>query len=84
MALEDAFPFLSAQVPLIWQTRLCVPADKNGETPGTENHAALLMCYRTARGRLGLGNVHINNQFGPGVTYPRFRNELCLPSTLTP
>lgn len=69
-------------------TRLCAPADKNGEEPGAEAHTDHLMCYQAkpARGQakhqkvLGL---FVNNQFGPSQVDTVKENELCLPSTKT-
>ncbi|MCC6765147.1 MAG: PD40 domain-containing protein [Deltaproteobacteria bacterium] len=67
--------------------RLCVPVDKNGETPGAEQHPALLACYdsRVANDSLpfeGPHELYVANQFG-SVALDRLRPaELCVPSTL--
>ncbi|MCC6848671.1 MAG: PD40 domain-containing protein [Deltaproteobacteria bacterium] len=67
--------------------RLCVPVDKNGETPGAEQHAGVLACYdsRVANASLpfeGPRELFVANQFG-SVTLDRLRPaELCVPSTL--
>ena len=66
--------------------RLCVPVDKNGETPGVEQHATALACYdsRVANESLPFEGPHelfVANQFG-NVTLDRLRPaELCVPST---
>lgn len=67
--------------------RLCVPVDKNGETPGAGQHAAVLTCYdsRVASSSLPFVGPHqlfVANQFGD-VALNRLRPaELCVPSTL--
>jgi hypothetical protein len=65
--------------------RLCVPVDKNGETPGAAQHPAALTCYdsRVAPSSLPFVGPHqlfIANQFG-ATTLNRLRPaELCVPS----
>jgi len=61
-------------------TRLCLPANKNNETPGAETHGDRLLCYHLTGGVSGVGRVFVNNQFGSGIVYPRSRDELCVPS----
>ncbi len=67
--------------------RLCVPVDKNGETPGAEQHTAALTCYdaRVANDSLPFEGPHqlfVANQFGQ-VMLDRLRPaELCVPSTI--
>ena len=68
--------------------RLCVPVDKNGESPGAEQHPGELMCYEvrlaaTSRRFVGPRQFFIANEFGT-ATVERLRpTELCVPS-LTP
>ncbi len=65
--------------------RLCVPVDKNGETPGAAQHAGVLACYdsRVASASqpfIGPHHLFVANQFGE-VTLDRLRPaELCVPS----
>lgn len=65
--------------------RLCVPVDKNGETPGAGQHSAALTCYdsRVASSSLpfvGPHHLFVANQFG-ALTLDRLRPaELCVPS----
>jgi cysteine-rich repeat protein len=62
-------------------TRLCLPANQNDAAPGAERHGDRLLCYRLS-GREDVGRVFTNNQFGPGIFYPRGRDELCVPSVM--
>ncbi len=67
--------------------RLCVPVNKNGESPGAPQHASVLTCYdsRPASSSLPFVGPHqlfVANQFG-SATLDRLRpSELCVPSTL--
>jgi hypothetical protein len=90
-------PFVPRQVAVVDQfgqpkvldvkkpSRLCLPADKNGE--GVEEPATPLLCYlaRPARGepkhvsRL----LDVNNQLGPGQVKTVVEDELCVPSAVT-
>jgi hypothetical protein len=69
--------------------RLCVPVNKNGETPGAEQHPTVLTCYdsRVASSSLpflGPHHLFVANQFG-SVTLDRLRPaELCVPSVAPP
>lgn len=82
VTLDDEFG--SATVDVGRPTKLCAPTDKNGEDPGAENHLAHLLCYRISRPFTRVGRVFVNNQFGPGLLYPLYRDELCVPSLKNP
>jgi hypothetical protein len=69
-------------------TRLCTPADKNGESPGAADHPEHLLCYgvKPAKGQpkhVKVLNLHVNNQFGPERLDTINAEELCVPSTKT-
>ena len=69
-------------------TRLCAPADKNGESPGAADHPEHLLCYgvKPAKGQpkhVKVLNLHVNNQFGPERLDTINAEELCVPSTKT-
>jgi Tol biopolymer transport system component len=67
--------------------RLCVPVDKNGESPGAALHADALMCYdvrlaTSSRRFVGPRQLFIANELG-SATVERLRpTELCLPSSM--
>ncbi len=70
-------------------TTLCVPTDKNGESPGAESHPDLLLCYAIARahGAAAFAKrtpVYVANQLGPATLTVRTPAELCVPSSLAP
>jgi hypothetical protein len=64
-----------------------VPVDKNGETPGADQHQTALTCYdtRIAKSSLpfvGEHTLYMTNQFG-SVTLERLRSaEVCIPTIL--
>ena len=69
--------------------RLCLPTDKNGETPGAENHPEHLMCYRIRVSkpvtRIRGTQVIVNNQFGQeSYRLSGSRREFCVPSLIVP
>src|SRR5262249_25661015 len=69
-------------ITLVKPYRLCVPANKNGESPDAPNHAELLLCYRSKSSvRFGTKDAHILNQFGTDDLTLIHRRELCVPST---
>jgi hypothetical protein len=45
---------------------------------------AHLMCYRIRRRFPPVGRVFVSNQIGDGQLYPRYRDELCVPSLENP
>src|SRR5262249_1755820 len=62
-------------------SRLCGPANKNGEDPTAPSHPGLLLCYKAkARAQFGTLTALINNQFGPDDVTLIARRELCVPS----
>ena len=68
--------------------RLCVPVDKNGETPGADQHQTALTCYDIAHRErrrcrsIGAHDLFVTNQFG-SVTLERLRSaEVCIPTVL--
>lgn len=67
--------------------RLCVPVDKNGASPGAEQHADVLMCYdvrllTSSRPFIGPRQVFVANEFGTARLERLRPTELCLPSTI--
>src|SRR5262249_30018776 len=67
---------------LVRPLRLCAPADKNGESPGAEDHPDHLLCYRTKNSTgLATTGVFLNNQFGQQSYSLSQRREFCVPST---
>jgi len=73
--------FESATIDVVRPLRLCAPANKNGESPGTETHPDHLLCYRAkGSGALTATQVNLNNQFGQQTYLVSQRRELCVPS----
>ena len=63
-------------------TKLCTPADKNGE--GIKNPETYLTCYQVqTHPEVRESEVQINNWFGPGTVDIRGEKELCMPSTVS-
>ena len=81
--IHDRFGTLTAQLRRVM--RLCVPANKNNESPGAETHSQALLCYQT-RSETGFADVTLGltNQFGAHSELLIRRQELCVPSTLSP
>src|SRR5262249_33647463 len=64
---------------------LCAPADKNGESPGAENHPDHLLCYDIkSRQKFQDRDTFLNNQFGEQRFEVRGRDLLCVPSQKNP
>jgi len=64
--------------------RLCAPADKNGESPGAETHAAHLLCYQVKAPKLApMSPVYAADQFGLLTLSVSSATELCVPATKT-
>jgi hypothetical protein len=69
--------------------RLCVPVNKNGESPGAEQRTSVLTCYdsrvaSTSLPFVGPHHLFVTNQFG-SVTLDRlWPAELCVPSLAPP
>ena len=63
-------------------TRICLPTNKNNEDPGAVTDSGVLLCYHLTGRFKPIGRVFANNQFGPGIFYPRSRSELCVPSVI--
>jgi hypothetical protein len=80
-------PLGSLSVDIKRPRRLCVPVDKNGETPGAAQHAGVLTCYdsRLSNSSLPFVAPHelfVANAFG-NVPLERLRAaEVCVPSSL--
>jgi hypothetical protein len=73
--------FETTIIDVLRPLHLCVPVDKNGETPGAQEHPDELLCYRTrSRGSLPTTGVQLNDQFGPQQERIRQRREFCVPS----
>ncbi len=71
-------------------TRLCAPADKNGENPGAPSHVDHLVCYQAKltkqapkQPKFVAQTVSTANQFGAEVLRAKSIEELCVPSTAT-
>jgi hypothetical protein len=80
--------------PLVYDlkkpTRVCLPADKNGESPGAEDHPDWLVCYAAKlakreppQPKFLAQTVSTSNQFGPEVLDAKKLEELCVPSSNT-
>ncbi len=81
---DDQFGALT--VDITKPTSLCVPTDKENESPGAENHAEHLTCYK-AKLRSTFTRVtpmFTNNQFGPETLDAIKSAEVCVPSQLNP
>ena len=87
--VEDQFEtrFFDLKKP----TRLCNPADKNGEDSGAPAHAGHLVCYRAKltkttpkQDKAARTLVSTDNQLGPEVQQTVGVEELCVPSSLDP
>lgn len=78
--VEDQFG--PKTVDIMEPAQLCLPADKNGEDPGAQNHPGHLLCYnlKHARDNFGKLEVFTNDQFGPRDLRIIRREELCIPS----
>ncbi len=68
-------------------SRLCVPVDKNGETPGAGQHPGVLACYdsRVANDSPpfdGQSQLFVANQFSVAMLDRLKPSELCVPTTL--
>ena len=68
--------------------RLCVPVDKNGETPGAGDHDSHLLCYQakqTSEPKFEkIDPVYTANQFGNESLKVIKLAELCVPALRTP
>jgi hypothetical protein len=64
-------------------TQLCVPASKNGETPGAPGFPESLLCYQTKvqAGAFSLP-AFFSNQFGQQTSTLKQRRQFCVPSEL--
>jgi len=87
VALDDQLGALVVDVKK--PKALCVPTDKNGESPGAENHPDHVMCYAIKRAQSSAAfatvtPVYVANQLGPATLTVRTPSELCVPSTIAP
>jgi hypothetical protein len=78
--IDDQFATITVTVkkPL----RLCIPSNKNNESPGAESHPQSLLCYRTTKVPLGPVTPTVRDQFGVKNVDLLRRTEFCVPSTL--
>src|SRR5262249_47020540 len=61
---------------------LCTPTDKNGASPGAENHTAHLLCYRTQSSRAPVRTTAFTvDQVGQKTLELIHRIEFCVEST---
>jgi hypothetical protein len=87
VSLDDDLLDLGIRFDLKKPTRLCLPADQNGE--GIQNAALALMCYQAAAARgeprfTGVSGIHVHTDFGPEQLHAARAEELCVPSTVAP
>jgi cysteine-rich repeat protein len=87
LPIEDGFGPITVEVKS--PTRLCLPANKDGEDPTAPSHPALLLCYKvkTPRGLpkfVAEPGLYIANQFGALRVDALTIEELCVPATLAP
>ena len=71
-------------------SRLCAPADKNGENPDAPSHTDHLVCYQAKltkqkpkQPKFVAQTVSTANQLGAEVLRAKSVEELCVPSTAT-
>jgi hypothetical protein len=70
-----------ATLDLVKPLRLCVPADKNGESPGAAQHPDQLLCFRVkSTGGIGSTRVFLTNQFEQREYPLSQRREFCVPA----
>jgi hypothetical protein len=86
VTIEDQFGTMTVTVKK--PRRLCLPVDKNDESPSAENHPGHLMCYQikqTSSPRFaGVAGLYTNDQFGPERLDARKPFELCVPALRPP
>jgi hypothetical protein len=78
--------FGARTVDLSKPSRLCNPANKNGEDPGAETHTEHLMCYETQGVTPAFATVNpvfVNNQFGAQQLRATTLSEFCVPALKT-
>ncbi len=82
VVLEDQFGTTTVTVKK--PARLCVPANKNGESPGAESHPSHLLCYevkQTSKPKFAaVTPIFVSNQFGSGTRDAKRPAELCVPA----
>jgi len=66
-------------------SRLCNPANKNGEEPGADTHTLHLMCYETQRSKgepafTAVSPIFVDNQFGLQEVKATTPGVLCVPA----
>jgi hypothetical protein len=82
IAATDQFGSFSQRVTR--PVRLCLPVDKNGETPGAEDHPDHYLCYRATGAPFGDRTAFLNNQFGPRTVKLIRRMEFCVRALRNP
>jgi len=70
-------------------SRLCMPVDKDGTSPGAEQHRTHLMCYRVERATgpsrdAIVRDIRVSNALGSAEVDAIRDEELCVPSQVTP
>jgi hypothetical protein len=82
VTLADQFGNLTVTVKKV--RRLCVPANKNDEEPGAENHSHDLLCYQiteTSEPRFARQSpIYVADQFGALTLDAVKPRELCVPA----
>ena len=62
--------------------QLCAPANVNGQQPGAEHHAGLLLCFKLQRPpttpKFTLASVFVNDDFGPLNVDAQKYNQVCV------
>jgi hypothetical protein len=79
-SVEDQFG--AATITVKKPFRLCVPANKNDEAPGADNHPVNLLCYKVRERVFPTLSVFTNNQFGSEKPTLIHRRELCVPAVI--
>jgi hypothetical protein len=81
VTIKDQFG--TRTVDLSKPSRLCNPANKNGENPGAETHINHLMCYQ-AQGATpafsAVSPIYVNNQYGAQQFKATTLVEVCVPA----
>lgn len=75
--------FGATTVDLVRPVALCLPVDKNGETPDAPDHPQALLCYRTRSAvPLATWRAFTTDQLGSTELELTRRQELCLPTVV--
>jgi hypothetical protein len=81
VTLQDQFGGMTVELRKI--RRVCVPTNKNGESPGAENHPDHLVCYQIRQTSVPAfapqSPLFVRNQFGDETLDAIKPRELCVP-----